>query len=478
MAQATARQQYEEAQRLYKEGQHVAALNILDNLLTAFPDDKSLVNAKATVSRTLGIPNSHVTPQNKPTGHDAKSDLPITSESPQEQFDRGCRYYADDGGGCKSLQKAADLFRKAAERGHGKAQYNLGVCYDKGEGVKQDREQAVIWFTKAAEQGDKDAQHNLGVCYENGDGTSQDYQQAAIWYRKAAEQGHALAQYNLGVCYYNGQGVEEDQEQAVIWFGKAAVQGDAKAQHNLGLCYYNGKGVEQDRWQAAIWFHKAASQGCTGAQKSLDLCRANNEDAPQAVVWFRRFVSNPIVTTWRTLCESTGQVAAPRISQRTASNAYGSSARQETVSEHSPEVAPDLVGIRGWLVFPAIWLVLGSISEFVWLIIGLMLYSQVAAAGYGGLYALEFLVGVGLLTFRIYAGKRFFEKKRAAPSIIIALLSAGVVCSFLLLVLNLGLGAEGLALENGKWLLKTVVSAAIWIPYFRVSQRVRATFVN
>ncbi len=41
------------------------------------------------------------------------------------------------------------------------SQYNLGWCYDNGQGVTQDREQAVYWYQKAAEQGFAAAQTNL-----------------------------------------------------------------------------------------------------------------------------------------------------------------------------------------------------------------------------------------------------------------------------------------------------------------------------
>ena len=75
---------------------------------------------------------------------------------------------------------------------------------------------------QAAEQGFAAAQYNLGVMYDNGQGVRQDDAQAVQWYRKAAEQGHAKAQYNLGVAYINGQGVRQDDAQAVQWFGKAA----------------------------------------------------------------------------------------------------------------------------------------------------------------------------------------------------------------------------------------------------------------
>ena len=73
-----------------------------------------------------------------------------------------------------------------AEQGNAGAQYNLGVMYDKGEGVTQDNAEAVKWYRKAAEQGDAEAQYNLGLMYRNGLGVPQDYVQAHMWYNLAA----------------------------------------------------------------------------------------------------------------------------------------------------------------------------------------------------------------------------------------------------------------------------------------------------
>ena len=95
---------------------------------------------------------------------------------------------------------AADVenYRKAAEQGDAKAQYNLSSCYFKGDGVRKDIEQAILWLRRSAKQGDAQAQFNLGVCYEKGYGVSKDQTQAVYWYRKSAEQGLAQAQFNLG----------------------------------------------------------------------------------------------------------------------------------------------------------------------------------------------------------------------------------------------------------------------------------------
>ncbi len=122
----------------------------------------------------------------------------------------------------------------------------------------------------SAEQGDAEAQNLLGVCYENGQGVEQDYEEAARWYRKSAEQGFAMAQANLGGCYYFGNGVEQDYREAVKWFRKAAEQGVALAQRWLGNCYLNGAGVEQDKAEAVKWLRKAADQGEKEAKEWLE----------------------------------------------------------------------------------------------------------------------------------------------------------------------------------------------------------------
>ena len=79
---------------------------------------------------------------------------------------------------------------------------------------------------QAAGQGYAKAQFNLGLMYNNGQGVRQDYTQAVQWCRRAAEQGHAGAQFNLGVMYAEGRGVRQDLALAQEWFGKACQNGD------------------------------------------------------------------------------------------------------------------------------------------------------------------------------------------------------------------------------------------------------------
>ena len=57
-----------------------------------------------------------------------------SSNSPADIYNEGCRYYNGDGVSVDK-QKAVELWQKAAELGHDMAQYNLGNCYNDGDGV-------------------------------------------------------------------------------------------------------------------------------------------------------------------------------------------------------------------------------------------------------------------------------------------------------------------------------------------------------
>lgn len=83
-----------------------------------------------------------------------------------------------------------------------------------------------------AEQGVAEAQYNLGVMYANGHGVRQDDIEAVKWFRQAAAQGYTSAQYNLGMMYYSGRGVRQDRALAQEWFGKACQNGDQDGCNN------------------------------------------------------------------------------------------------------------------------------------------------------------------------------------------------------------------------------------------------------
>lgn len=142
---------------------------------------------------------------------------------------------------------------------------DLGLMYDGGVGVKEDKAQAVFWYRKAAENGYPKAKVALGFMYDIGFGVGRCTEKARIWFREAAEQGYPRAQFHLGFSYLDG-----DQDHlALFWLSKAVDNGYPGAACTLGSMYENGWGVEQDTKQATFWYHQAATQGVEEAQWCL-----------------------------------------------------------------------------------------------------------------------------------------------------------------------------------------------------------------
>lgn len=209
----------------------------------------------------------------------------------EAQYNLGVCY--ENGEGVeKNDHEAFKWYSMAADQGFAAAEVAIGSCYAHGRGVKQDDGKAVQWYTKAVEKGDADAQFHLGQCYDNGTGVEQDLQEAVRLYRLAAEQGLAKAQHNLAYCYDYGTGVEQDLQEAFKWYSKAAGQAYAGTQYALGLCYEFGKGVEKNDQKAVEWYRKAAEQGYANAQFNLGVHYKKGtgveQDYQEAAYWYRK----------------------------------------------------------------------------------------------------------------------------------------------------------------------------------------------
>ena len=127
------------------------------------------------------------------------------------------------------------LIRPLAKKGFAQAQYNLGVLYLKGKGVKANLIKAKKLFEFAAEQGVVKAQNKLALMHVKGMGVVKDFNKAIEWWNLAAAQGNGKAQTNLGWMYEMGKGVPKDSQKAVNWYQLASNQGIAIAQKKLNL---------------------------------------------------------------------------------------------------------------------------------------------------------------------------------------------------------------------------------------------------
>jgi uncharacterized protein len=80
---------------------------------------------------------------------------------------------------------------------------------------------------------------NLGLQYEKGEGVEQDYtvdqryQAACKYYEQAALKGNDIAQYYLGEMYEQGKGVKIDKLKAVEWYDQSFSQDNDEAREAL-----------------------------------------------------------------------------------------------------------------------------------------------------------------------------------------------------------------------------------------------------
>jgi TPR repeat protein len=246
----------------------------------------------------------------------------------------------------QDYRTASELWKILAQQGDAEAEFNLGMMYDYGFGMKKDSMQAVDWFRRAAVQGHVKAErhyeadnfaYHLGlpkVAQAKASDKTVPVPVAAVAEKapqtdpqslaniepaagKApvppvrltpepanntndlqklndlANKGDATAQLKLGNFYaLGGSGVSQDYELAAAWYTKAAEQGNADAEELLGDFYNMGAGVSQSYTAAARLYRQSAEQNNAQAQTELARLYAEghgvSQDYGQAAAWYTK----------------------------------------------------------------------------------------------------------------------------------------------------------------------------------------------
>jgi len=103
----------------------------------------------------------------------------------EAERDLGALYATGDWTGPRDAVRAAEWFRRAAERGHLDAQYNLGFMYLRGEGLPANPTEGLQWLRRSADQGDESAIRLLADLYRlGGYGVTADHEEARVWQEK------------------------------------------------------------------------------------------------------------------------------------------------------------------------------------------------------------------------------------------------------------------------------------------------------
>lgn len=127
-------------------------------------------------------------------------------------------------------RKVIEFYRLAAKKGHPLAMLNLGVAFEKGQGVRQNLREAIKWYQSAASNGVPIAHLNLGrIALSQGR-----VKRANVLFSKALKGFKARDDKNhlrcLGTMYFNGWGVNKNRRLGLGFYKKAAALGDKEAQ--------------------------------------------------------------------------------------------------------------------------------------------------------------------------------------------------------------------------------------------------------
>ena len=182
----------------------------------------------------------------------------------------------------------------------------LAFCYEE----LNDYTNAINWYKKAANHGSSRAQFNLGRIYDRRYGThsgvvsndelAKKYYLDAIYNTSEEAKGRGWAVYNLWIVLQDENKIEEakpilefsvknkvnlteapyllakvfykDSEESLYYYRISAENGDERAQYELANMFASGKYIEKDLKEAGFWYRKAADQNHFGAQEEIGKC--------------------------------------------------------------------------------------------------------------------------------------------------------------------------------------------------------------
>jgi TPR repeat protein len=172
--------------------------------------------------------------------------------------------------------RAADLYRRAAEKGHPLAALRYGMALADGAGVKKDVAAAQRWLAQAQQSGVPEAALALGdmavrsPASRDNAANEKILKSAMSWYAVAAHAGVPSAQFKLANAYLGGVGVTRDPVQAQLWYGRAAQQGLMEAQQALAVMLITGVAGTTDPVEGYKWLLLAERAGHPDARATRD----------------------------------------------------------------------------------------------------------------------------------------------------------------------------------------------------------------
>lgn len=105
-----------------------------------------------------------------------------------------------------ALERALTMMQRAAFAGHPEALRRVGTMLRGAGRTEREARAAVDWFRLAAGRGDAEAHFELGQCHLTGEGVLENRRDAIRWYRSACDLGSKRARRMLSALAEDGPG--------------------------------------------------------------------------------------------------------------------------------------------------------------------------------------------------------------------------------------------------------------------------------
>ena len=166
-------------------------------------------------------------------------------------------YERGERGVVRDLQKAAEYYARACDRGVAIACGNVGFLLESGQLGSRDYASASVRYQTGCSAGNGRSCGNLGMLYDSGDGVPRDLQRANDLFLRGCDLGSGAACTNLGFSYEQGRGVPVMERRALALYRTGCEQGNYRGCGNLGYLLWTGQPRRQDHPRAREYMRMA-----------------------------------------------------------------------------------------------------------------------------------------------------------------------------------------------------------------------------
>lgn len=190
------------------------------------------------------------------------------------------------------IASALQYYQLAHEQGDDDGAYELGVIYNEGSRVEQNFERAHYWYNQAIQHSNPAAHRALANLYERGDGVKANRQKAIEQLATYAQLKDYNVDYYLGIQFLGNDVLPQNYALAHQYFATAKLANDHRAINNLGELYRYGRGVAVDFHKAFNFYQQAVALNNKYAMFNLGEMYRDGEavtaDFSQSIAWFER----------------------------------------------------------------------------------------------------------------------------------------------------------------------------------------------